>query len=178
MDVTNNGNLVVGDNITVPEFVDPSGKIPVRSAEVAEVARWFGLNLGAGRIPRRRKRLAAPVYHNDAELPLARNDHVDQRTKRAGKSCLLQRLRMQRPDHHRWIDLMSIRVADIANVPWSAVSAILRFLLETLKLLGRVGLGEAWSYLSTPAELSQGQKFRFAIGDWVVAGNRSSGGGW
>ncbi len=40
--------------------------------------------------------------------------------------------------------------------------------METLKLLGRVGLGEAWSYLRTPCELSEGQKFRLrlAVGLW------------
>ena len=43
--------------------------------------------------------------------------------------------------------------------------------METLKLLGRVGLGEAWSYLRTPSELSEGQKFRLrlAVGLWRAA---------
>jgi ABC-type ATPase with predicted acetyltransferase domain len=34
---------------------------------------------------------------------------------------------------------------------------------DVLALLGRVGLGEAWSYLRTPDELSDGQRWRLRL---------------
>ena len=43
-------------------------------------------------------------------------------------------------------------------------------LVDVLMLLGRVGLGEVWTYLRTPAELSEGQRWRLklALGLWKL----------
>ena len=74
-----------------------------------------------------------------------------------GKSTLLRRLaRKVRGRVHR---LQSLRLPDVSCVeqfPRRSVE-------DTLAHLGRCGLGEAWTYLRRPRELSDGQRFRLKL---------------
>lgn len=58
-----------------------------------------------------------------------------------------------------WIDLAAIDPPDVPIVDCFGDEP----LTAILKRLGHVGLGEAWSYLRTPPELSEGQRFRLKL---------------
>jgi ABC-type ATPase with predicted acetyltransferase domain len=74
----------------------------------------------------------------------------------AGKSSLLRILRKKSND---CLDLLNMRLPNrplvdcFGDVP----------LEQILAILSRVGLAEAWSYLRTPTELSDGQRWRFRL---------------
>ena len=155
---TNKTTVPVLKNIKVPRFVDPSGVIPIRSDEAALVANWFGLDRKSR--SRKRKRISTPTVESAIDLDLAPGTiTLITGPSGAGKSCLLRRSKTHHSSDRKWIDLMSLRVRNdpivncFGNQP----------LMETLQLLGKVGLGEAWSYLRTPSELSDGQKFRLRL---------------
>ncbi len=154
--------LAVGEDITVSPLVDPSGKIRIRTKEAAQVARWFGLI--DSRLPGRKRR-PAPVARAKIDLALtAGTITLVTGASGAGKSSLL-REQFARGRDRRFIDLNAIKLP--AGVP--TVNCIdSDDLMDVLRRLGRVGLGEAWSYLRLPSELSDGQQFRLrlAMGLW------------
>src|SRR5437867_2285671 len=67
MSVTKKSSLRVGEDITVDPRIEASGKIRLRSAEAAEVARMFGL----GRAVRNRKRRGTPTAAAEVRVALA-----------------------------------------------------------------------------------------------------------
>src|SRR6185503_11219476 len=115
----------------------------LRSTEAAQVAQWFGL----GRRPRRRKRDEAPATASELKLvPSPGTITLIAGPSGAGKSSLLRRLRETRQSDSRvWIELEKIDPPELPVVNCFPG----RRLISTLRLLGRVGLGEAWSYLRT-----------------------------
>ena len=145
------------DHPRVGQFVGGSGvtKIPLRSVEAVEVARWFGLGAGPRRRERRNTRESAPgIVLREGTITLISGPSG------AGKTVLLRRLReLYKEDSRRWIDLEAIALPDEPVVNCFGDQR----LEETLALLARVGLGEAWTYLRTPAELSEGQRFRLKL---------------
>src|SRR6185437_16551696 len=149
MGSTNCNVISVGDAIAAQVSVARGGKILIRSAEAAEVARWFGLGgeiVSERSAPRRRRKRRTDQI---CELEL-RPGTITFITgpSGSGKSSLLRALRLQhaRDQSRGWIDLASVRVANVPAVNCFGDQPV----METLKLLGRVGLGEAWSYLRTP----------------------------
>jgi ABC-type ATPase with predicted acetyltransferase domain len=159
MSLTRKSVVAVGQDIKVAAQVDQRPKIALRSAKAVEVARLFGLGHAPRKQSRRRKRrmetcaALPPVDLAPGTITLITGPSG------AGKSSLLRELRRNHARRRRWIDLDLLRVR---NVP--IVGCFDRQpLMETLKLLARVGLGEAWSYLRTPRELSEGQKFRLKL---------------
>jgi len=66
---------------------------------------------------------------------------------------------LRRATDARWIDLDDVKPPDVPLV--DCVEA--RPLDETLALLARVGLAEAWTYLRTPSQLSDGQRWRLKL---------------
>jgi uncharacterized protein len=80
-----------------------------------------------------------------------------------GKSTLLRDLRAAHAERP-WVDVGQIELPDVAVVDCFDSDE----LVEVLMMLGRVGLGEVWTYLRTPAELSEGQRWRLklALGLW------------
>jgi ABC-type ATPase with predicted acetyltransferase domain len=86
-----------------------------------------------------------------------------------GKSMLLRELRAMHGDR-AWVDVGQIELADVPVVDCFESDE----LVEVLMMLGRVGLGEVWTYLRTPAELSEGQRWRLrlALGLWRLRGKR------
>jgi ABC-type ATPase with predicted acetyltransferase domain len=149
--------IAVGEDITVSPLVDPSGKIRIRTKEAAEVARWFGL---VDSPSRKLKRPPAPMLREKIELALAPGT-ITQVTgaSGAGKSSLL-REQFARASERRFVDLNAIKLpADVPTVNCIESDD----LMDVLRRLGRVGLGEAWSYLRLPSELSEGQRFRLRL---------------
>lgn len=77
----------------------------------------------------------------------------------SGKTRLIRRLRQQDDRPQRWIDLNDIALPDalVADC-FGAIP-----LEQALKLLSRCGLGEVWTYLRRPRELSEGQRWRLRL---------------
>ncbi len=77
----------------------------------------------------------------------------------SGKSCLLRAMRRRNVGASRWINLRCVplrgpMVVDcFDDVPLERV----------LAGLSRVGLGEVWTYLKHPDQLSSGQRFRLRV---------------
>src|SRR5439155_21936400 len=92
----------------------------------------------------------------------------------AGKSALLRTLRDRAVERgRRWIDLATMSVeGELPLVDCFGEAMALR---EVLLLLSRVGLGEAWTYLRTPGELSEGQKWRLKLALALRAGSVAVG---
>ena len=170
--------MMVGEHITCPGAIASGGTIPIRSERAAQVARWFGLDRnrkpratggGAGNGTADAK--AASERPHAFSLPKlslrAGTITLIAGPSGAGKSTLLRATRDAHPNR-RWIDLATVAAADddgganAHHLPLVDCFGHLP-LRDTLALLARVGLGEAWSYLRTPAELSEGQRWRFRL---------------
>jgi len=72
----------------------------------------------------------------------------------SGKSSLLRKIRSA-----RWVDVDRVRMPKRAVVDCFGEEELERVLLR----LGRVGLGEVWTYLRKPGELSEGQRWRLKL---------------
>jgi ABC-type ATPase with predicted acetyltransferase domain len=78
----------------------------------------------------------------------------------AGKSSLLRAIRAHVKHAVRWIDLARIRPRENLAV----IDQVRRIsIVRMLEALSRVGLAEAWTYLRTPRELSDGQRWRLKL---------------
>jgi hypothetical protein len=88
----------------------------------------------------------------------------------SGKSTLLRKLIAQ-------LESQGTRVIDLARLPLPdlpVVDCLPELSLEAaLMLLGKMGLGEAWTYLRTPSELSDGQRWRLRLALAVHEAGRS-----
>jgi ABC-type ATPase with predicted acetyltransferase domain len=80
----------------------------------------------------------------------------------SGKSSLLRQIRASLSAHsaYRWIDLNELTLPDAPLVDCFDREFTLQ---RVLSMLGQVGLAEAWTYLRTPAELSEGQRWRLRL---------------
>ena len=77
-----------------------------------------------------------------------------------GKSSLLRALRSEHFNSStRCIDMAAIRLRERPVIDCFANAN----LTDALSLLSRVGLAEAWTYLKTPAQLSEGQRWRLRL---------------
>lgn len=124
------------------------------SAHVRQVIDWFDLD------PRHRPAPLPPAFDPpiiaDGQLLLLTGPSG------AGKTRLLECIRtkyIDSPDAPRWIDLDAIDLPDRPLVDCFGRMP----LVEVLRLLGRCGLGEAWCYLQSPRNLSDGQRWRFRL---------------
>ena len=135
----------------------------IGSARAALVARWFGVtdNQVRGRT-------------GDGAAPTPAIDIAGGRlilltgASGSGKSTLLRRLRRGSNRSARWVDLNDIRLGQAAVI--DAMAEAMggegddeTTIVAALEALSRVGLGEVWSYLRTPAELSEGQRSRLRL---------------
>ena len=146
----------VTQRFAVPEIA-PLPRI--RSARSARVAQLFGLadrlNLPEV-IPqddaRTRKELLRSLVPGAGQITLFTGPSG------AGKSSMLRALRRIRSSR-RFVDLNRIDLPDRPLVDCFGQTP----LDETLALLSRVGLAEAWSYLRSPRQLSEGQRWRLKL---------------
>jgi ABC-type ATPase with predicted acetyltransferase domain len=76
----------------------------------------------------------------------------------SGKSSLLRAMQTIATDQI-WIDLSRIELPEEPLVDCFKTCS----LEDALETLSRVGLAEAWTYLRTPLELSDGQRWRFRL---------------
>ncbi len=124
---------------------------PPLSPRALIVAAWFGLTYS----PTKRTQPHPPTL----KIPLPRPGQILLITgpSGAGKSSLLRALRSRarRP----WLDLANI---PLLNKPIIDLLPDLP-IQSALQSLARVGLAEAHSYLCTPDQLSEGQRFRLRL---------------
>ena len=163
-----------------PTYTDPDAPVVPRSPRAAEVAAVIGVDADSvcRRARRRERRLArraraprpAPPRPTDPELrallPDAGQVLLITGPSGGGKSSLLRELLRVAQDASAQparptIDLTRIGVPDDAHVvDCFGDSAALD---EVLSRLSRVGLAEVWTFLRTPAELSDGQRWRLRL---------------
>jgi ABC-type glutathione transport system ATPase component len=123
----------------------------VRSPRAAEVARWFALQIPP--CPSRFEPSAIPPLPASGQILLITGPSG------SGKSLLLNRYRTRAPGGPRCIDLHRLRLPQRPLVDClPALSTA-----DTLRALAEVGLGEAWTCLRMPAELSEGQRWRLRL---------------
>ncbi|HVT87587.1 MAG TPA: hypothetical protein VHD56_01935 [Tepidisphaeraceae bacterium] len=137
------------------EFQTPTLVPHVRSERGKQIVEWFGLT-----VPPERDPPSSPIPPDDLRklLPEPGQIVLIGGPSGAGKSSLLRAMRTS-AQHRRWIDLHSIRLPDESLVDcFSDLS-----MQQVLLLLSQVGLAEAWTYLRTPAELSDGQRWRLRL---------------
>jgi hypothetical protein len=115
------------------------------------VARWFGID------PQQQGAPSPPLNDVRSVLPPPGAITLVTGASGSGKSSLLRELR--RSIDARWIDLNDVKLRDVPVVDCFDG----RSLEATLALLARVGLAEVWTYLRTPAELSDGQRWRLKL---------------
>lgn len=122
-----------------------------------QIVDWFGLPLPEDQA------LQSPHQPIDAKqlsalLPQSGQIVLISGASGAGKSSLLGAIRSTHPDR-RWIDLRSIRLPDRALVDCFGALPM----RQILRLLSEVGLAEAWTYLRSPKQLSDGQRWRLRL---------------
>ncbi|HMB96295.1 MAG TPA: hypothetical protein VKK61_09675, partial [Tepidisphaeraceae bacterium] len=136
-----------------------------RSLRTRTIAKWFNLTF-----PKKSQLYCNYINHNQLSnlMPASNQILLITGPSGAGKSSLLRLLQQQSSDAQ---DLLQIPLPDRPLVDCFARLP----LDEVLALLSRVGLAEAWSYLRTPCELSDGQRWRFrlAIALWQAQSHRN-----
>lgn len=140
-----------------------SPPLPVaRSRRTRQIARWFALDVARAAI----RPQAFPLPAVKSLVPSPGKILLISGASGSGKSSLLEMIRKTFKRSHV-LDLNRIILPDQPLVDcFGAIP-----LQQVLGLLSRVGLAEAWGYLRTPAELSEGQRWRLRL---ALAISRSS----
>jgi ABC-type ATPase with predicted acetyltransferase domain len=142
------------------------------SSRAARVARWFGVEREAEAITRASSSLppppnSPPLDPRGGQLILLTGPSG------SGKSTLLRHLRRQNP-RARWCDLSRTPLPRRGTVVDAMTLAMTHgradddretdaVIVAALDALSRVGLGEVWTYLRPPAQLSEGQRWRLRL---------------
>ena len=129
--------------------------------------------------PRRRHLPPVPPAVVGAALPLSGEITLLTGGSGGGKSRLLRAIRDGLPPTHHWIEPAAITLGDACVVDrvcdeLDAAAPAGSRVEAALELLSRVGLAEAWTYLQTPAELSDGQRWRLLLALAVARALRGS----
>lgn len=138
---------------------------PVRSPAARRVAEWFGLLPEPAREPSAVERSLAsqlPAPPAGLALPAAGQILLIVGPSGGGKSALLRQLVAR----SRNVLPSAPMVLDVDRVRLGRVPCVDQFgpdLQLALDLLSRVGLGEAYTYLRLPEELSDGQRWRLRL---------------
>src|SRR6266536_3482543 len=120
----------------------------IESRRAATVAKWFGVKRELASVP---PAVEFPnIELNPGTIVLVTGPSG------AGKSTFLRHLQnLQRPR----IDINAIELPPVPVVDCFGRARLERI----LTMLGRVGLGEVWTYLRTPGQLSEGQRWRLRL---------------
>lgn len=139
-------------------FMKVRGKCSTR-AEI--VARWFGIKPDDIQRQSAAQKCSPPIHLRGGQIVLVSG------ASGAGKSTLLRQLFRRYRRRAHWIDLQQIELprvpvidllADYFGEPHDEAA-----ILAALRALSRVGLGEVWTYLRRPCELSDGQRWRLRL---------------
>lgn len=141
------------------ELRQPMHPIQIRSDRAREVVELFDLHDAIDRPAHEMGDAKQHRRHLRALVPAPGQIVLVTGASGGGKSSLLRRLRRFRA-HRRWIDVQRMRLPDVPTVDCFGPDVPT---LDALKLLSRVGLGEAWTYLRTPKEISDGQRWRLRL---------------
>ncbi|HTL31234.1 MAG TPA: AAA family ATPase [Tepidisphaeraceae bacterium] len=128
----------------------------MKSARLTTLARWFCIpERHAIRTPEIDERILRTIGR------LARAGKIVLVTgpSGSGKSCLVRAIRDRLTKRRTLVDVDSIALATVPLVECFAKTS----LDETLSILSRIGLAEAWSYFRTPQQLSEGQRWRVKL---------------
>lgn len=131
------------------------------------VAHWFGVDPAAAQSARSSRMNPPPVPPPPIEL---RGGQIVLLTgaSGAGKSTLLHCLCRKHSKSASWIDLQAVHlpqglVIDAMAQAMGSDASDDAGIIAALEALSRVGLGEVWTYLRTPAQLSEGQRWRLRL---------------
>jgi ABC-type lipoprotein export system ATPase subunit len=162
---------------TEPACDDPSIDRPADPSPAAASPRS---PQDAASVARRSKRRRAVDGHGTSPAPASQSPPLPETgqvvlltgASGAGKSTVLRAMASDlRTAGARVIDLARLRLPDVP-----VVDCLPRLPLEeALRRLARLGLGEAWTYLRTPAELSDGQRWRLRLAVALERAERSPG---
>ena len=132
---------------------------PTLSDRVIATSEAFGLGLDE---------LKKFTVFDEAELKIGLKDIVYiTGDSGSGKSVLLRALEK---DIKQDLQLSSVNVADVAVEPDEPlIETVGKTVEEGLGLLARVGLGDAFLFLRTFSQLSDGQKYRYRIAKMIEA---------
>lgn len=142
-----------GTTVAPPEWPVP----PVRSKAARKIADWFGLPI------RRFAKTAAPAWDvpEGLSLPEAGKILLITGPSGAGKSALLRELTSRSRNSFAGGCVLDVNRARLRCAP--CVDQFGSDLALSLDRLNRVGLGEAYTYLRLPSELSDGQRWRLRL---------------
>ena len=123
---------------------------PARSPAARQIAEWFGLPVHERPLRKR------PVVNEEVVLPAAGRIMLVTGPSGAGKSALLRTLKRRRSGANI-IDISRIRPRPIPCID------LFNDMDLAMDLLNRAGLGEAFTYMQLPRELSDGQRWRLRL---------------
>jgi len=142
------------------------------SNKAAQVCKMFGLTAD---------RLAERCVSHDCQVEINDGDIVFiTGPSGAGKSVLLNELGKSVPAHDM-VSLDQIELADSSGAPGAAkagpagktlIDYVDGDLVTSLRILSTAGLGDVFCILSQPANLSDGQKYRFRLAMALATGKK------
>jgi ABC-type ATPase with predicted acetyltransferase domain len=134
------------------------------STRAAMVARWFGV---AGVVHDGERTVTAAAADGPRVRLAGGRVVLITGPSGAGKSTLLRRLRQRSARAATWFDLrptLPTRGYVIDHMTEAMGGGVDEAsVVAALEALSRVGLGEVWTYLRTPAQLSEGQRWRLRL---------------
>ena len=155
--------VTIGQEITCPRGIAAGGMIRIRSQRAAQVATWFDLGKRRQDGDEKTATESQPAQAMPALQLRPGTITLITGPSGAGKSTLLRATRGAAEHRERtWIDLADLAEPDLPLVDCFGQEKQTP-LKETIGLLARVGLGEVWTFLRTPAELSDGQRWRLRL---------------
>jgi ABC-type ATPase with predicted acetyltransferase domain len=142
----------------------------VQSNRAAQIAQWFGLTGHHRERPRDDDTDSSEQLRIDQLVPRDGEIALITGPSGSGKSSLLGKIRMD-PLIAASCDLIDLDALMLPPRPVVDCFDPQFSLKQVLSMLSRVGLAEAWTYLRTPNELSEGQRWRLKVAIGIAHAN-------